>query len=97
MKGYPKHIATKNDLMIALNINPQRTKALLQNAIDGREGWYTVGPVVGEGIVDNTHRVKDYGEESPDLYQEQFGPIPGNFLDRLNMSVEEAQAIIGEM
>ena len=100
MKGYPKHFNTKEDVMNAKEIDPQRTNALLRAAIDGREGWYVTGPLAAEtdGITDDTHRVVDHGdkERGEDWYQEQWGPLPGNQLDRLGISVEEAEKIITE-
>ena len=98
MKGYPKHINTKEDVLNAKEIDANRTRAFLQAAIDGRKGWFVVGPLTAEadGITDDTHRVVDHGdpERGEDWYQEQWGPLPGNQLDRLGISVEEAEKII---
>lgn len=99
MKGYPKHINTKQDVYTALEIEPGRTKALLQSAIDGREGWYVTASLESEsdGTTDSTHRVVDKSdnENTAEWYQEEWGPLPGNLLDRVGMSVSEAESIIG--
>lgn len=97
MKGFPKHFNTKEDVMNAKEIDPQRTEAFLRAAIDGREGWHVTGPLTTEveGITDDTHRVVDHGDEErgEDWYQEEWGTIPGNILDRLNLSVAEAEQL----
>jgi hypothetical protein len=101
MKGYPKHINTRQDVENAMAIDPDRTRAYLQRAIDGREGWVITGHLDAEadGVTDDTHRVKDQGdaeEGTHDWYQEEWKPLPGNTLDRLGISVAEAQAMIEE-
>jgi hypothetical protein len=101
MRGYPKHCNTKEDILIALDIDPQRAKAFLKDAIDHRKGWYVTGPLESEaeGFTDETHRVIDQSdEESPaDWYQEEYGPIPGNLVDRLGLSIQEAETLIGDI
>lgn len=97
MRGYPKHIATRRDLEIALATDRQRAQALLQSALDMREGWHTVGPLSAEddGVTSERHRVVDYGdaETGPHWYQEEWGPLPGNLIDRLGMSVDDAEEL----
>jgi len=98
MKGYPKHYNTREDVMVALEIDPVRAKAFLQDGIDHRDGWYITGPLASEaeGLEDDTHRVIDQSDiESPaDWYQQEYGPLPGNILDRLGISVEEAEELL---
>lgn len=98
MKGYPKHINTKKDVLNAKEIDPQRTDAFLRAAIDGRDGWHVTGPlsVEADGVTDDTHRVVDHGDpdRGEDWYQEEWGPLPGNILDRLSLTVSEAETII---
>lgn len=98
MRGYPKHIATRADLMVAMKIDPARTRSLLQRALDGREGWITTGPLKKQaaGTVDDTHRVIDQGNplDGEQWYQQEWGVLPGNLIDRLGISVADAQAII---
>jgi len=98
MKGYPKHIATQKDLQVAMEINAERTKSFIRRAIDARTGWVVTGSLDNEsdGVTDDTHRVLDQASEEGehDWYQEEWGPIPGGTLDRLGLSVEEAEEII---
>jgi hypothetical protein len=97
MRGYPKHIATKKDLQVAMEINQERTKAFVRRAIDGRDGWVVTGRLDNEsdGITDDTHRVVDRSSEEGenDWYQEEWGPLPGNTLDRLGITVAEAEKL----
>jgi hypothetical protein len=98
MKGYPKHINTQDDLVVAMQLNPERTKAFVQRAIEGREGWVVTGRLDKEadGVTDDTHRVVDQGDEEQgsDWYQQAWKPLPGNTLDRLGLSVAEAKALL---
>lgn len=99
MKGYPKHINTKEDIYNAMEIDAQRTKLLLRTAIDSREGWHVTAHLdsEAEGVTDDTHRVVDKSDEesTADWYQEEWGPLPGNLLDRIGMTVAEAEELIG--
>jgi len=99
MKGYPRHFNTKKDVEMALELQPDRTKRWLQQALDGREGWHVTGHLDTEadGVTDDTHRVVDQGDEEtgPQWYQQEWGPLPGNALDRLGISVSEAEELIG--
>lgn len=98
MRGYPKHVNTRQDVENAMQIDPLRTREYLQRAIDNREGWVVTGKIEAEadGVVDDTHRVIDQGDEErgPDWYQQEWRPLPGNLLDRLGITVAEAEAII---
>lgn len=97
MRGYPKHIATKKDLQVAMEINDERTKAFLRRAIDGRDGWVVTESLGKEsdGVTDDTNRVVDRSSEEGenDWYQEVWGPLPGNTLDRLGVTVAEAEKL----
>jgi len=100
MRGYPKHCNTKKDVLIALEVDPVRAKAFLQDATNHRDGWHVVGNIDTEtdGIIDDTHRVVDQSddESSADWYQEEYGPLPGNLLDRIGITVSEAEEYITE-
>lgn len=98
MKGYPRHINTKDDLITAMEINPVRAKVWIQSAINHREGWYVTASLDAEsdGVTDDTHRVVDQGnkDRGSDWYQQEWGPLPGNRLDRIGLTVEEAEAML---
>ena len=40
MRGYPAHFATMHDVNVAMEMNEERTKARLQELIDGSRGWH---------------------------------------------------------
>ena len=98
MRGYPKHMNTRQDVENAMQIDGEKTRAYLQRAIDGREGWVVTEPIDDKaaGVVDDTHQVIDQGNEErgADWYQQEWMPLPGNALDRLGISVAEAAAMI---
>lgn len=96
MRGFPKHINTRRDVEILLNMYPDEMKALLKKYIEESENW--INPVKladGEaGIEDATHciRINENGER----YQLEWGFDPGCKLARLGISVAEAEAMINE-
>jgi len=98
MRGYPKHMNTRQDVENAMQIDGEKTRAYLQRAIDGREGWVVTGSLAKEtdGITDDAHQIIDQGDEErgADWYQQEWMPLPGNALDRLGISVAEAAAMI---
>lgn len=97
MQGYPKTIATRQDVANAMEIDAERTKAFLSRAIEHRDGWHVTARLAGEhqGFTDDTHRVVNLGdEEDEQWYEETFGPLPGNTLDRIGITVAQAQALI---
>lgn len=98
MRGYPKRINTKKDLLIALELDPARAKRFIEDAIYHRDGWHVTISLdsEAEGIVDDRHRVVDLSDEDSesDWYQEEYGPVPGNLLDRLGVTVSEAETYI---
>ena len=99
MNGFPKYIATKNDVLNLLNTYPEKTKKLLQNTIDGNEGWVVVSHHTdsGECIVDETHEMLIETDVSGEVsyIQREWKVIPGGDLERWNMTVEEAENLIG--
>ena len=101
MKGYPKHFNTVEDVLNSKKIDPQRTKEVLRAVIDGREGWYVTAPlsVEADGITNDVYRVINQGDEErgEDWYQQYWGSLPGNMLNRIGLSVDEAEKIITEI
>lgn len=97
MKGYPAHFATMHDVNVAMEMDEERTKSRLQQLIDGSRGWYVAGSLAKEadGVTDETHRVVDQGQDgNHDWYQEEYGVLPGNELERIGLSIEEAEALV---
>lgn len=96
MRGFPKHINTKQDVEVLLNMYPEETKAFLQKCIEESENW--INPVRlndGDiGVEDTTHCVRV--DENGDRYQLTWGFDPGCKLARLGITVEEAEAMIND-
>lgn len=84
--------------MVAVQIDPVRAKAWVRSALDHREGWVVTGhlPSESDGVIDETHRVVNQGdsERGEDWYQQEWGPLPGNTIDRIGLTVGEAQALL---
>ncbi len=94
MRGFPKHINTKQDVENLLELYPEETKAFLQECIDQSENW--VDPVKLEaedtGTEDATHCVRI--DDNGDRYQLTWAFDTGCKLARLGISVAEAEAMI---
>ena len=101
MKGYPSYFNTEFDVEVGLGIDKHRTQGILRKWIDAHEGWYIEKPLQSpeDGITDNTHRVvtvdpeEDEGEK--EYYQEVYGPLPGNKIHRLKMTMAKARKLAG--
>jgi len=58
MRKFPKSFNTKYDVELCLELFPEKTKNMLQNALDGYRGWVTINHYENESdcIEDETHR-----------------------------------------
>ena len=96
MRDFPKHINTRLDVEILLDIYPEETKSFLQKCLEESENW--INPIkLGDGdsgIEDATHCVRI--DENGERYQLTWGFDPGCKLARLGISVAEAEAMINE-
>jgi hypothetical protein len=94
MRDFPKHINTRLDVEILLDIYPEETKSFLQKCLEESENW--INPIkLGDGdsgIEDATHCVRI--DENGERYQLTWGFDPGCKLARLGISVAEAEAMI---
>ena len=96
MKGFPKFINNKKDIYNLQSDFPNKIKILLEEAINNYYGWVVKNKLENksDGIEDKTHRIKTIiVDEQEEYYQEEWGIIPKNFLDRIGMSLEEAEEI----
>lgn len=98
MKGFPKNINSKQDVYNVKDQYPEETKAFLQTAIESREGWVQSGKLRSrsDGVENETERIVAVTDENGDdveWYQETWGVLPGNILDRIGLTVEEAQTL----
>jgi len=101
MKGFPNYFATAFDVNVGLSMDKPRTQEILKKWISAHEGWYIEKPLQSpdDGITDDTHRViteepdEDGGEK--EYYQEVYGPLPGNKIHRLGLTIGEAKELAG--
>lgn len=97
MKGFPKHINSKRDVDNLLRDYPEKTKAWLKKHMESREGWHTVRKVESKADVRETKsvRVKTVTlDDKTELYEEHYGPIPGNAIDMLGLGTEDVLGFI---
>ena len=97
MRNFPKHINTKQDIMNLLKTHPEKIKAYLQNCIDGYRNFVPVSSHENEAecIEDEMHDYVATEEEGVAKYiQREYKVVPGNSLDRLGITPEEATSLI---
>jgi hypothetical protein len=102
MRGFPKYINTKADIMNLLPDYPDEVKAFLQGIIDPKElnYWRPTGQVASEadGITDATHRVYTMQDEMTDTVryiQQELVEDPNSRIYRLGFTdVAEVEGII---
>ena len=97
MQNFPKFINTKADILNLIKIFPEKTKTYLQNCIDGYKNFIPVAEYNNEEdcIKDDTHDyVATESEGIVKYIQREFKVVPGNDLDRLSITIEEAKSLI---
>lgn len=99
MKGFPKHLNSKQDFYNLISIYPDQTKKEAQKLLDNRIGWITIGKInEGEaGLVDNTHKIDEIKDEEDNIiekYQSEYKEDPNARIFQLGFTVEEVEAII---
>ncbi len=96
MKGMPKHLATKQDYLNVMGIFPKsKWSPRFQELIDNRYAWVETGPVEGDGVTDDTHKVSMGivdGEESP--VQLELQEDPNAKIFRIGFTVEEVESYL---
>ena len=95
MKGYPKTIATRHDLDVALDAEPTLAKQYLGMLIDERMVWV---PVEMQELEDDTHKIVVGKDHDGNETRQQFELIEDTNckLFRLGLTVEEVEAMIKE-
>lgn len=100
MKGFPKHLNTKSDVLFTLERFPDQTKSYLQQLVDAKDQWMTIGTLAADdpGIEDATHRVLEMTDDAgnvTDRYQQELQEDPNGPIFRLGfMSVAEVEDLI---
>lgn len=93
MRGFPKHLNTKQDYLNCINEFPQETKNELQRLLDSRFVWVATAVLEDDeqGIIDDTHEVveTDDGRVQRELIEDT-----NSELVRLDFTVEEVQEML---
>lgn len=102
MKGYPKHLNSREDVDVALSIDEERTKDILRQMLNERENWFFISKLESKeaGVDDATHKVlcddPTVEEEKQTWSQYALGTSPSSPLARIGLTVKDARAIIKE-
>ena len=100
MKGFPRTINTKQDVLNLIEEYPVQTKSFLQSLVDTKMAWVPTGKLADgdAGTTDSTHKVDEVTDENDvviertqcELVEDTNGPI-----FRLGFaSVAEAEELI---
>ena len=92
MRGFPKHIATPQDLKNVKDLYPKETADYLQSLAEGRFIWVDAGPVGGKEVVTESADLKtvpmtdDTGKETMRKLERMEDPTAHFF--KLGLKVE---------
>ncbi len=97
MKGFPKHINTKDDLYILKTDFPNEVKTFVTNLIESSNEWLMTSILVDTdpGITDATHKIViDTFEGKTTRYQYEYKLDPNAYIFRLGLTLDEAKTFI---
>ena len=101
MRGFPKHLNTKHDILNLKDDYPEQTKAAVQRLLEDRIQWLNIGPIaeLKTGIEDKTHKIIETEDikGGAERYQLELKEDPDARLYRLGFTVEEAEKLISEI
>jgi len=95
MKGFPRTINTKQDVLNLIEEYPEQTKSFLQSLVNTRMAWHPTGKLADgdDGKTDSTHKVDEVTDENDVVTErtqcELVEDTGGGFA-----SVAEAEALI---
>ncbi|DAB04733.1 TPA: hypothetical protein CPT89_00985 [Candidatus Gastranaerophilales bacterium HUM_11] len=95
MRGFPKHLNSKQDYLNCLQDYPAETKAALKQLLNNRFMWFDTAILdeSQEGITDETHRVI----ESDDVkIQQELKEDSNARLFRLGFTVAEVEGLAND-
>ena len=103
MKGFPRHLNTKDDYQfVTANFPPDQWRPRVQALIDERFSWLPAGALAEgvPGLEDETHRVvemrDDTGQHVIERVQEEYREDPNAVIFRLGFTVDEVTALLAE-
>lgn len=96
MKGYPKHINSKQDVINLLVDYPSETKVFLQGLLDSKENWFFVSDLENDnGINDDMHKVVENKKDDVITYaQYELREDINAYLFKLGFTVDEVRELI---
>lgn len=106
MKGFPKHLNTKEDYYyIKAKFPAEQWKPYWQRLLDERYRWMDDHeiPSPAQGITDETHRVEERHSSNPETgedvtvyVQQEYKQNPGSDFWRLDFTEEEVRKALEE-
>ena len=103
MKGFPRTINTKQDVLNLIEEYPEQTKSFLQSLVDSKMEWLPTGKLAegDSGTTDSTHKVDEstYENDENDVVTEhtqcELVEYTGGPIFRMGFaSVAEAESLI---
>ena len=91
MRGFPKHFNTKQDVLNAIELFPDETRAYCQTLLDTRKLWVQV-EYTTPGVEDETHYTRT--DEAGNTYQMEYCDDPNGDIPRLGFTVEELEGLL---
>ena len=105
MKGFPKHLNSKNDyIYISEHFPEEQWKPYWQDLLTERFRWITTGTLKkkSDGVTDDTHKVETLKEINPEsneevtvYVQQEYKENPSSNFWRLGFTLEEVQEKLG--
>lgn len=98
MRGFPRHLNSKQDYLNLIGEYPAETRAALTSLLDDRIQWMNTGTLAKEkdGIEDDTHKViKNENEGEEETYQFELMEDPNAQIFRLGFEVAEVENLLG--
>lgn len=100
MRGFPKYINSKQDVLNLLVEYPSETKQYLQELLDTKDVWLNVGKLKSgeDGVTDATHKVVETKDqetgEVKERYQYEFKEDPNGTIYRLGFTPDEVRKLV---
>jgi len=99
MRGFPKLLKTNKDVSVAMSLDPNKTKRIVQKMLNEHRQWKISGKlsVADVGIADGTHKVVEVADDEGSIvekYQYELREDPASALSRVGLSIQEAEDIV---
>ena len=98
MRGFPKHLNTKQDFINLMRSHPEETRKELKKLLSNRMVWFTKETLDSEkdGVENETMRVIAVEDEGGmTILQQELREDPNARLFRLGFTVKEIESMMG--